>query len=432
MENNLERLIGDKSEDELAFVACAALPFLPKPEVLRCAPFNEHLSRIYYAARIVEQVSEVYKHHIRKIITPVVGRCRGKEVPWGYFEGKFFRPFIGAVTYRMLSGYSHFDIKTTLDPDMNEAENLRGFKPTLALIEEGETEISRYSKKTGSFVDSGIISSFVAVEKAHMYTLILDEIQDGAKQRRGHPTLNAVFGNEIAELIGGIVAKRATNLSLRSKYPLVQKILSECLVRTAWGQIQEFTIRDTLRDLRGEGNESRIKETLRSIYEQQICSSGEKTGPLIGASTRIAALYNAATEETVGALCSYTESLGLAVQITDDALDVYGNRKRMGKDVRKDMRLNLANRVVGEALRSKNLKKTEKRIIVQALTGDGMDDELYERAYDIVAQRGREGIDVALIEQLRLVSKGADSIPAPVEDIKFLKFIGDLISIRAA
>lgn len=169
-----------------------------------------------------------------------------------------------------------------------------------------------------------------ALEMVHTYSLIHDDLpaMDNDVLRRGKPTNHIVFGEAMAILAGDGLLNLAAETVSKAEYSLpaerVMKAVSELFAASgASGMIGGQVI-----DLESENKRISLDE-LKNLHLL-------KTGALIRAAARIPCVLAAATEEQLCAVSKYAENLGIAFQIRDDLLDVYGDSAELGKKVGSD------------------------------------------------------------------------------------------------
>jgi geranylgeranyl diphosphate synthase type II len=177
-----------------------------------------------------------------------------------------------------------------------------------------------------------ILPAACAIELIHTCALIHDDLPalDDDEYRRGKLTNHKVFGEDIAIVAGdGLLTFAFELLSTAYGNGLVSPTVALCLVReiaTAAGT--RGMVAGQVVDLQSEGEEPNA-ETLRYIHRH-------KTGDMITVSVRVGAIVAGANEAQLAALTEYARNLGLAFQISDDVLDVIGDREKLGKTVGKD------------------------------------------------------------------------------------------------
>ena len=182
-------------------------------------------------------------------------------------------------------------------------------------------------------VDGDVARAFpaaAAIELLHNFTLIHDDIEDASDTRHGRETLWRRHGVPLAINAGDGMFVRAqlTMLGLEQigvpadRALEAARVLNEAAVLLCEGQHADITF------------ESRARVSL-SEYEAMIAG---KTAALLGASAQIGAIAGGADDATCRALGDFGRMLGMAFQIQDDVLGVWGESARTGKPVADDIR----------------------------------------------------------------------------------------------
>jgi octaprenyl-diphosphate synthase len=166
------------------------------------------------------------------------------------------------------------------------------------------------------------ISIAAAVEMVHGASLIHDDVIDMTDTRRGKPTVNALTGNRIAVLLGDLLLCQALLAVAELDRVILVQVVSQAVADMTAGQLLE---------LRYQGNLSTSKAQYLRMIEG-------KTAALMEAGCRLGALLNSATPDQVEACGRFGRGLGMAFQITDDVLDVWGHPDKLGKPVGNDLR----------------------------------------------------------------------------------------------
>lgn len=168
------------------------------------------------------------------------------------------------------------------------------------------------------------VSAALALEIFHNYTLLHDDVMDQAPVRRGRPTVHVQWNDNTAILSGDQMMIEA----YRQLEGLRPEILPEAL--RLFNQMATNIICGQQYDMDFEQREDvRIDEYMEMIRL--------KTSVLLGDALRLGALTAGAPEEDREALYRLGESLGLAFQIQDDVLDVWGDEKTFGKRIGGDI-----------------------------------------------------------------------------------------------
>jgi len=161
-----------------------------------------------------------------------------------------------------------------------------------------------------------------AVEMVHGASLIHDDVIDATDTRRGKPTVNAVSGNRIAVLLGDLLLCQALLAVAELDRVILVQVVSKAVADMTSGQILE---------LRYQGN-------VDTSIEQYLSMIEGKTAALMEAGCRLGALLNEASSEQVEACGLVGRNLGMAFQISDDVLDIWGDPEKLGKPVGNDLR----------------------------------------------------------------------------------------------
>jgi octaprenyl-diphosphate synthase len=159
------------------------------------------------------------------------------------------------------------------------------------------------------------------VEILHTATLIHDDVIDEADTRRGLPSINAVWKNKIAVLMGDYLLSKGLLLSLESNDFEFLKITSTSVRRMSEGELHQI-------------QKSRKLDMDEETYLRII---GDKTASLISTCCEIGAASTSANREEHTLLRQYGEHVGLAFQIRDDLLDYVGRKSITGKPTGLDL-----------------------------------------------------------------------------------------------
>lgn len=161
----------------------------------------------------------------------------------------------------------------------------------------------------------------VAVELMHTATLIHDDAIDKSLVRRGRPTINSVWGEEKAVLLGDYLFAKAGEFATNTQNLQVVRLFTQTLWTISRGELDQ-----TL-------NAFNLKQT-REDYLQRIAS---KTASLFSLATESGAILSQAPEKSIQMLKDYGYNLGIAFQIVDDILDFIGTEEEMGKPIGSDL-----------------------------------------------------------------------------------------------
>jgi octaprenyl-diphosphate synthase len=159
------------------------------------------------------------------------------------------------------------------------------------------------------------------VEMIHTATLVHDDILDEADVRRHAATINAEWGNEAAVLLGDYLFTHAFHLAASLESTYACRVIGRATNLVCEGELQQIHHRGDL-DL----DEAAYYEIVRG-----------KTAELTAVSCRLGAHYAGAGPEACDALDRFGRDLGVAFQIADDLLDLYGEEVATGKTLGTDL-----------------------------------------------------------------------------------------------
>ncbi|NSW57450.1 MAG: polyprenyl synthetase family protein [Armatimonadetes bacterium] len=198
----------------------------------------------------------------------------------------------------------------------------------------------------------------VGLEVLHLASLMHDDVVDEADLRRGKPAVRQLFGNRIAVLVGDYLAARAyrklTNIRDWAYVDIMAHVVDDMASsEAAFARVDPFqlTEADCLDIARG------------------------KTAGLFGAACQLGAMSVGAPEPDCLKMREYGINLGLAFQIADDLLDVFGQAREIGKDAGRDVLTGQFSLPIVAALSSSNGHDV-RRIIEDIGSRELMEDEL--------------------------------------------------------
>jgi geranylgeranyl pyrophosphate synthase len=184
------------------------------------------------------------------------------------------------------------------------------------------TALTLLSGKMKTYCFDKLLPLSVAFEMVHLATLIHDDIVDNAKTRRGSPTVNALWGDNIAILLGDYYFAKTAGLIADINDNRIDHLFSDTVATVCEGTIMEMM------------TAGRIDLTIESYYEK----INHKTACLIAACCRGGAIVSQASDEEIELLYEYGLNLGIAFQIIDDMLDYTEDQATIGKPAGNDLR----------------------------------------------------------------------------------------------
>lgn len=160
------------------------------------------------------------------------------------------------------------------------------------------------------------------VELLHTATLVHDDVVDEAEERRGLPSINAVWKNKVAVLVGDYLLSRGLLVAVEHSEFGFLRITSETVKRMSEGELLQI-------------QKSRKLDIQESEYFQII---SDKTASLIGACCELGASSATEDPEARQALRTYGEMVGIAFQIRDDIFDYTSSGAAIGKPTGNDLK----------------------------------------------------------------------------------------------
>jgi octaprenyl-diphosphate synthase len=159
------------------------------------------------------------------------------------------------------------------------------------------------------------------MEFLHTATLVHDDVIDKADMRRKRPTVNALYGNETAVLMGDWLYMSAFETSLAERSLPILDILTSVTRKMTEGELLQLTLL----------SDAKISEA------QYFDVLKRKTAYLFSASCEIGAILGGASEKQQTALRDYGLNLGTAFQLIDDLLDFTSSEEALGKAAGADL-----------------------------------------------------------------------------------------------
>ncbi|MEI7917829.1 MAG: polyprenyl synthetase family protein [Candidatus Saccharibacteria bacterium] len=174
-----------------------------------------------------------------------------------------------------------------------------------------------------------------AIEILHNSTLIVDDIIDHSLLRRDVPTTWNKYGKSIAQCTSFMyIASVFAGLSHANNSPKLIDLYSNTLKVIIDGEIKDILFERSGRDDENFVVENRYKVVTKSDYLEMI---GQKTAVLLQACCQAGAICAGASDAHIKAVGEFGFNLGMAFQIRDDILDIFGDEKEFGKKIGKDI-----------------------------------------------------------------------------------------------
>lgn len=229
----------------------------------------------------------------------------------------------------------------------------------------------------------------VLVELLHTATLVHDDVVDNADKRRGFWSINAIFKNKIAVLMGDYLLSRGLMIAVEGKDYDFLEVMTRTVKRMSEGELLQ------------------IRKTRKlNIDEQtyfQIIS--DKTASLLETCCQIGSLSSSLNKEYHEAMRIFGESIGIAFQIRDDILDYEGNLSTIGKPVGGDIK---EKKITLPLIYSLNQVSKNEADKIRKKIKDGGKKENIKDIIEFVRQN--HGIEYALETAHRYSAKAIDAL----------------------
>ena len=216
----------------------------------------------------------------------------------------------------------------------------------------------------------------LAVELLHNFTLIHDDIMDQADSRRGSPSVHKKWDEATAILSGDSMFTysllQLQNISASVDHKKISDLFLKAINSVCEGQAMDMEF------------ESRSDVSVEE-YHQMIEG---KTGALIGAAMQMGGMCGHADQDQLEKLSLIGHSLGLAFQIQDDWLDVYGDPEKFGKKKAGDIREGKKTLLMLSAL--KRCSDTERNVILGYIENKPLSESEVEDVIQIFESQGIE------------------------------------------
>ncbi|MGW1611304.1 family 2 encapsulin nanocompartment cargo protein polyprenyl transferase [Streptomyces sp. NPDC002285] len=246
------------------------------------------------------------------------------------------------------------------------------------------------------------VRAAVAVELVHNFTLLHDDVMDRDTTRRHRPTAWTVFGDADAILAGDALQALALRLLAEDPHPASAAAaarLADCVVELCAGQ-QADTAMEKL-----DPGEVGLDEVL--------AMAEAKTGALLGCACALGALYTSAADEDVAALDAFGREAGLAFQLIDDVIGIWGDPSHTGKPAGADLAARKKSLPVVAALTSGGPAAAELAALYEVPYAK---EDLERTALAVERAGGRDWAQTQAAERMaRAMQELARAVPDPQE-----------------
>lgn len=247
-----------------------------------------------------------------------------------------------------------------------------------------------------------ILMNAVALETYHNYTLLHDDLMDNADLRRGHETVHKKWDANTAILSGD------------SMLVLAYERMAQCDEKHLANVLKLFTT--TALEI-GEGQQFDMEfENRNDVKEEEYIEMIRlKTSVLLACALKMGAILADASDEDAENLYKFGEQIGLAFQLQDDYLDVYGDTKVFGKEIGGDITSNKKTYMLINAF---NLANDTQRAELQKWV-DAKDFDRKEKVTAVTRLYNEIGIDKMAQDKIAYYfeqsKKYLDAVSVPAE-----------------
>ena len=250
----------------------------------------------------------------------------------------------------------------------------------------------------------------VGLEVFHNFTLLHDDLMDNADMRRNNMTVHKKWNNNTAILSGDAMFAMA--------YRFIAKAPEKVLL-----PVLDIFTQTALEVCEGQQYDMEFETRNDVTTEQYLEMIRLKTAVFLGGSPKIGAIIGEAKAKDVTALYDFGCNIGLAFQLQDDWLDVYGNSEEFGKSIGGDIVCNKKTFLLISALN--NLNGKEKKELLLWLENKEFNREekiaavknLYEKVK--ISKKTREKINFFYENSLKEISKVCGSKEILNEIVEF-------------
>ncbi|WP_158894574.1 polyprenyl synthetase family protein [Amycolatopsis anabasis] len=193
-----------------------------------------------------------------------------------------------------------------------EAPGAKAVRPALALLSASAVGGSARAAVPGA----------VGVELVHNFSLLHDDVMDGDRFRHHRPTVWVVFGVPAAVLAGDAL------------WALALRVLDECGATGAATRMLTTALEGLVA---GQSADTDFERRTDVTVEQCRAMAAGKTGALLGCACALGALFGGGSRGQITCLAGFGEQLGMAFQLVDDLLGIWGDPAVTGKPIGSDV-----------------------------------------------------------------------------------------------
>ncbi len=222
-----------------------------------------------------------------------------------------------------------------------------------------------------------------AVEMFHNFTLVHDDIMDGAHIRRGKETIWNIWGEDTAILVGDTMFAMAIEYLLRTKHPSVNDMITDFLKVAK--EVCE-----------GQQLDMNFEEAENITIPDYLGMIRLKTAVLLATAMKLGAMLGNAGADDVKNIYEFGINTGMAFQLKDDLLDVFGTVDKFGKMPGGDI---LSDKKTFLFLKALTIADEKDKNIIEGYIGDG-DDDPEQKIMDITSVYKKLNLDKITVTEM--------------------------------
>ena len=244
------------------------------------------------------------------------------------------------------------------------------------------------------------------IELLHTATLVHDDVVDDADKRRGFFSINALWKNKVAVLVGDYLLSRGLLLAVKHKDFHLLEITSNAVQEMSEGELLQM-------------EKARKLDITEEVYFNII---RQKTASLIASCCAAGAASVSEDKDVIEQMRLFGEIVGIAFQIRDDLFD-YGSAKDIGKPTGIDIKEKKMTLPLIYALNSSD--RSEKRFIINTIKNHNTDDKRVGKVINMVREKG--GIEYT-VSRMKEYQQKALSMLESCADNEARKSLVDLVN----
>jgi geranylgeranyl diphosphate synthase type I len=269
----------------------------------------------------------------------------------------------------------------------------KALRPALAVLS---------ARAAGAAAERGVPAA-AAVEFVHNFSLLHDDIMDGDTERRHRPTAWTIFGVGQAILAGDALLALAQDILLEDRTP--HAVWSARCLTAAVHRL-----------IAGQGADLAFERRSDVTLDECVQMAADKTAALMACACSIGAIAVGAPAELAMSLAEFGAHAGLAFQLTDDLLGIWGSPEVTGKPVMADLRARKKSLPVVAAVTSGSQAGLDLAELL-ASPDQLSERELARAAELVVAAGGRAWVESETLAQLAAAGRCLDATPMP-DDVR--------------